>query len=43
VLWAVNGRPRVVWDVVVRDGRIVAIEMIADADELRALAPTPLG
>jgi RNA polymerase sigma-70 factor (ECF subfamily) len=43
VMWAVNGRPRVLWDVVVRDGRIVAIEMIADADELRALAPTPLG
>jgi hypothetical protein len=31
----------VVWDVVVRDGRVVSMEMIADPDRLAALRLAP--
>lgn len=37
VLWAVDGRPKVVWDFSVRDGAVVAINMIADPDHLASL------
>jgi RNA polymerase sigma factor (sigma-70 family) len=36
-VWAVGGRPRVVFTFTVAAGRIVAIEMLADADRLRDL------
>jgi RNA polymerase sigma-70 factor (ECF subfamily) len=34
MVWAVDGRPRVVWDFTVVDGVIVGIEMIADPEQL---------
>ncbi|MFL6137462.1 MAG: sigma-70 family RNA polymerase sigma factor [Frankiaceae bacterium] len=37
IMWAVDGRPKVVWDFTIRDGRVVAVEMIADPDHLAAM------
>jgi RNA polymerase sigma-70 factor (ECF subfamily) len=37
VMWAVNGTPKVVWDLTIAEGSVVAIEMIADPDRLTAL------
>ncbi|WP_433326820.1 sigma-70 family RNA polymerase sigma factor [Spirillospora sp. CA-294931] len=36
-VWAPRGRPRVVFDFTVADGRITAIDLIADPEELRHL------
>jgi RNA polymerase sigma-70 factor (ECF subfamily) len=36
-VWAVGGTPRVVLDFTVSDGRIVAIDLLADADTLAQL------
>jgi len=36
-VWARGGKPRVVFDITVHNGRIVAIELIADAERLAAL------
>jgi RNA polymerase sigma-70 factor (ECF subfamily) len=38
ILWAVDGRPKVVWDFTTKDGVVVAIDMIADPDRLAGLA-----
>jgi RNA polymerase sigma-70 factor (ECF subfamily) len=35
--WAVHGRPRVVFSFTIRDGKITAIDLIADRDQLRQL------
>jgi RNA polymerase sigma factor (sigma-70 family) len=37
LVWAMAGRPKVVFDFTVEDGRIVAIDLVADADRLDAL------
>lgn len=37
VMWAVAGRPKVVWDFTVKDGAVISIDMIADADHLACL------
>jgi RNA polymerase sigma-70 factor (ECF subfamily) len=42
LVWAVGGRPRVVWELTVQDGRVVAIDMIADPDHLAVLEPRQL-
>jgi RNA polymerase sigma factor (sigma-70 family) len=42
VAWAVGGRPRVVWDLTIVDGRIIHFDMIAGADELADLDLTLL-
>jgi len=34
VVWAVGGRPKVAWDLVIRDGQIVHVDMLAAADSL---------
>ncbi|MGZ4675438.1 MAG: sigma-70 family RNA polymerase sigma factor [Acidimicrobiia bacterium] len=40
--WIVDGAPRVVWDVIVEDGRVVHIDMLAAPETLRALDLEPL-
>jgi RNA polymerase sigma-70 factor (ECF subfamily) len=42
VVWQVGGQPKVVWDFTIRDGRVVAIEMIADPRALGDMELTPL-
>jgi RNA polymerase sigma factor (sigma-70 family) len=42
IVWAVSGRARVAWDLTIRDGKVVNIEMLADADTLDALDVTIL-
>jgi RNA polymerase sigma factor (sigma-70 family) len=42
-VWAPGGRPRVVFGFTVADGRIVAIDLLADPEHLDALELTPLG
>jgi RNA polymerase sigma factor (sigma-70 family) len=42
VVWAVGGRPKVVWDLTIRDGRIVHIDMLAAPDSLDDLDVTIL-
>jgi RNA polymerase sigma-70 factor (ECF subfamily) len=37
IMWAVRGRPKVVWDFTMQDGTITAIDMIADPDHLASL------
>jgi RNA polymerase sigma-70 factor (ECF subfamily) len=37
IVWAVKGRPKVVWDLAVSDGKIVHIEMLAAGDTLDGL------
>ena len=37
VMWAVGGRPKVVWDFTVENGTVIAIDMIADPDLLDRL------
>ncbi|HZQ56464.1 MAG TPA: sigma-70 family RNA polymerase sigma factor [Acidimicrobiales bacterium] len=41
LVWEVQGRPKVVWDFTVRDGTVVAIEMIADQAALADMELTP--
>ena len=42
VVWAVGGRPKVVWDLTISDGRIVHIDMLAAPDSLDDLDVTIL-
>jgi hypothetical protein len=42
VVWAVGGRPQVVWDLTISDGRIVHIDMLAAPDSLDDLDLTIL-
>ena len=42
MLWAVAGRPRVVWDLTIRQGTIVHFDMLAAPDTLDDLDLTPL-
>jgi RNA polymerase sigma-70 factor (ECF subfamily) len=42
-VWAAGGKPRVVFDFTLRDGKIVGIEMLSDPASLDALELTPLG
>jgi ketosteroid isomerase-like protein len=42
-VWAPGGRPRVVFGFTIADGRIVAIDLLADPDHLDRLEPTVLG
>jgi RNA polymerase sigma-70 factor (ECF subfamily) len=42
-VWAQGGQPKVVFDFMVRDGRIVGIELIADPERIRDLDLTDLG
>lgn len=37
VAWAVDGHTKVTWDLAIRDGRVVHIDMIAAPDSLRDL------
>ena len=37
LVWAPGGRPRVVWGFAIEAGRVVAIDMVADADRLSEL------
>ena len=37
IVWAPGGRPKVVWEFTIRDGMVVAIEMIAAPDHLERL------
>jgi RNA polymerase sigma-70 factor (ECF subfamily) len=37
VAWAPGGRPRVVWAMTIEDDKVVAIDMLADADRLSQL------
>ena len=37
LVWAVGGRPRVVFALTIADGRVVEIEMLADAERLSRL------
>ena len=42
IVWAVSGRTKVAWDLTIRDGKVVHIEMLAEADTLDALDLTIL-
>ena len=42
VVWAVGGRPRVAWDITLRNGAIVHIEMLAALETLEHLELTML-
>ncbi len=42
VVWAVGGRPKVVWDLTISDGRIIHIDMLAAPDSLDDLDLTIL-
>jgi RNA polymerase sigma-70 factor (ECF subfamily) len=42
IAWAVGGRPKVAWDVTIRDGRIVHIDMLAASESLDAMDLTML-
>jgi RNA polymerase sigma-70 factor (ECF subfamily) len=42
IVWSVAGRPRVAWDVRIRDGKIVHIDMLAAPDVLDSLGLTIL-
>jgi RNA polymerase sigma-70 factor (ECF subfamily) len=42
VVWAVGGRPRVVWDFTISDGKIVHIDMLAASDSLDRIDLTVL-
>jgi hypothetical protein len=42
VVWAVGGRPQVVWDLTISDGRIVHIDMLAAPDSVDDLDLTIL-
>jgi RNA polymerase sigma-70 factor (ECF subfamily) len=42
VAWAVRGRPKVVWDFTIEDGRVVHIDMLAASDTLADLELTLL-
>jgi RNA polymerase sigma-70 factor, ECF subfamily len=42
IVWAVNGRPKVAWDLTVSDGQIIHIEMLAAGDTLDGLDVTLL-
>jgi hypothetical protein len=37
LVWAVGGKPRVVFDFTIKDGKIVGIDTIADPDHLGQL------
>ncbi len=37
VAWIVAGRPKVVWHVIVDDGRIVHLDMVASNEQLEVL------
>jgi len=37
LVWAVGGKPRVVFDFTIKNGKIVGIDMIADPDHLGQL------
>ena len=41
--WAVGGRPKVVWDFTIEDGKVVHIDMLADEETLDGLELTLLG
>ncbi len=43
IAWSVGGRPKVVWDLTIRDGRVVHIDMLAAPDTLDHLDLTLLG
>jgi len=43
LVWSVNGTPRVVFDFIVVDGLVVAIEMLADPTLIAGLELQPLG
>jgi RNA polymerase sigma-70 factor (ECF subfamily) len=42
LLWAVSGRPRVVFELTIVDGRIAAIDLVADPDRLEHVRLEPL-
>ena len=42
MMWAVRGRPKVVWDFTVRDGKVAAIDTIADTAALGDMELTTL-
>jgi len=42
VVWAVRGRPRVVWDFTIEDGKVVHIDMLAAGETLDDLDLTIL-
>jgi hypothetical protein len=42
-VWAPGGRPRVVFGFTIADGRIVAIDLLADPERLDAMRLTVLG
>jgi RNA polymerase sigma-70 factor (ECF subfamily) len=42
IVWAVSGRAKVAWDLTIRDGKVVHIDMLAEADTLDALDLTIL-
>ena len=42
LVWATGGEPRVVFDFTIMDGKIVAIDMLADPERLRELDLTVL-
>ena len=41
-VWAPGGQPRVVFAFTIADGRVTAIELVADPDRIARLAPAPL-
>jgi len=43
VAWAVGGRPKVVWDITIEDGKVVHIDMLAADDTLDGLELRLLG
>ena len=42
IVWAVNGRPKVAWDITISDGKILHIDMLAADDSLDGLDLTIL-
>ena len=43
LVWTQQGQPRMVFDFTIADGKVVQIELIADAERIRELEPTILG
>lgn len=42
IVWPVDGRPKVVWDIIITDGRVTHIDMLADSSTIDRLEITPL-
>ena len=42
LVWAPGGRPRVVFDFTIKGGKVVAIELVADAERLQQIDPVML-